>query len=196
MLMNPFSSSEQENFVIAMTQLKQGGHYVELGAFDSHAGSNTRVLEEEFGWEGVSFEIDDERKAQFTSNRKNACYGDALSFDYNAYFKLHEWPTQLDFLQVDIDSGYDQAMRPEGSAYTSLLGLIALPLTLYRFSVITFEHDTNMYFRNQSIRDAQREILDALGYTLVVRTIHEDWWVDPTVIEPDVYRPHLRWEVL
>lgn len=62
--------------------------------------------------------------------------------------------------------------------------------------VITFEHDVNMYFRNASIRDAQREILDALGYTLVVRTIHEDWWVDPTTIEPDIFRPHLRWEVL
>jgi hypothetical protein len=191
-----FSPSEQENFVIAMTQLKKGGHYVELGAFNSHEGSNTRILEEDFNWNGVSFEIDPERKEQFTSNRKNPCFGDALSFDYTEYFKSQEWPKQIDFLQVDIDNGYDQAMRPEGSPYTSLLGLISLPLTVYRFSVITFEHDANMYFRNQSIRDAQREILDALGYTLVVRTIHEDWWVDPTVIQPDIYRQQLRWEVL
>lgn len=191
-----FSSSEQENFVISVTNQKKNGYYVELGAFDSHLGSNTRVLEEEFGWDGVSFEIDDKRREQFLSNRSNPCFGDALDFDYTEFFKVNQWPKQIDYLQVDIDNGYDYAMRPEGSAYTSLLGLIAIPLNLYRFSVITFEHDVNMYFRNVSIRDAQREILDALGYTLVVRTIHEDWWVDPTVIEPDVFRPHLRWEVL
>jgi hypothetical protein len=154
------------------------------------------VLEQDFNWRGVSFEIEKDRREQFTANRSNPCYGDALDFDYTDYFKSAGFPNQIDFLQVDIDAGYTEEMRPNGSPYTSLLGLIALPLTLYRFTVITFEHDANMYFRNTSIRDAQREILDALGYTLVARTIHEDWWVDPTVVKPDVYRKHLSWETL
>jgi len=196
MQIQQFSPSEQENFVIEMTQMKQAGHYVELGAFHSHDGSNTRVLEQDFGWHGVSFEIDDKRRDQFVSNRSNPCYGDALAFNYTEFFEAAQWPKQIDFLQVDIDNGYDPAMRPEGSAYTSLLGLISLPLNTFRFSVITFEHDVNMYFRNKSIRDAQREILDALGYTLVVRTIHEDWWVDPAAVCQDLFRPHLRWDVL
>lgn len=196
MQIQQFSSSEQENFVIQMTQMKQAGYYVELGAFDSHDGSNTRVLEQDFGWHGVSFEIDDKRRDQFVSNRSNPCYGDALAFNYTEFFESAQWPKQIDFLQVDIDNGYDPAMRPEGSAHTSLLGLISLPLNTYRFSVITFEHDANMYFRNTSIRDAQREILDGLGYTLVVRTIHEDWWVDSAVVGQDLFRPHLRWDVL
>jgi hypothetical protein len=76
------------------------------------------------------------------------------------------------------------------------LGLISLPLTQYRFSVITFEHDANMYFRNAAMRDAQREILDSLGYTLVVREKHEDWWVDPNIIPINDFRKHLRWETL
>ena len=54
--------------------------------------------------------------------------------------------------------------------------------TDYRFSVITFEHDANMYWRNIDIRNVKREILDSLGYALVVRTIYEDWWVDPQII--------------
>jgi hypothetical protein len=53
-----------------------------------------------------------------------------------------------------------------------------------------------MYFRNTGMRDAQREILDSLGYTLVVREIHEDWWVDPNVLPIDKYRKYLRWETL
>jgi hypothetical protein len=53
-----------------------------------------------------------------------------------------------------------------------------------------------MYFRNAAMRDAQREILDSLGYSLVVREIHEDWWVDPTVIPINEFRDFLRWETL
>ena len=122
--------------------------------------------------------------------------GDALDFDYIAYFQNNHFPKQIDYLQVDIDTGYDRATRPNGNHYTTLLGLITVPLTQYRFSVITFEHDANMYFRNTGQRDAQREILDCLDYTLVVRTIHEDWWVDSSVISPDVYKKQLRWETL
>ena len=64
-------------------------------------------------------------------------------------------------------------------------------MTQYRFSVITFEHDTNMYFRNKGMRDAQREILDSLGYTLVRKETYEDWWVDPNVIKIDSYRKYI-----
>ena len=99
-------------------------------------------------------------------------------------------------MQVDIDGGYDQHGRPIGNHYTTLHGLISLPLTQYRFSVITFEHDSNMYFRNTGMRDAQREILDSLGYSLVVRQIHEDWWVDPTVVNMDVFRKYFKWDTL
>jgi hypothetical protein len=49
-----------------------------------------------------------------------------------------------------------------------------------------------MYFRNSAMREAQREILDSLGYTLVVREIHEDWWVDPNVFPINDFRKHLR----
>lgn len=189
-------SSNQEAFVLDLLDYKQGGFYVELGAFHSSEGSNTFVLEKEFGWQGVSFELVDERQNEFIENRSNPCMGDALSFDYLGYFHDNFFPKQIDYLQVDIDGGYDRATRPNGNHYTTLLGLVTVPLTQYRFSVITFEHDANMYFRNTGQRDAQREILDCLGYTLVVRTIHEDWWVDPTVISPDVYKKHMRWETL
>jgi len=189
-------SSNQEAFVLDLLDYKQGGFYVELGAFHSSEGSNTFVLEKEFGWQGISFELVDERRNEFIANRSNPCMGDALNFDYLGYFRDNFFPKQIDYLQVDIDTGYDRATRPNGNHYTTLLGLVSVPLTQYRFSVITFEHDANMYFRNTGQRDAQREILDCLGYTLVVRTIHEDWWVDPTVISPDVYKQHMRWETL
>jgi hypothetical protein len=53
-----------------------------------------------------------------------------------------------------------------------------------------------MYWRNASIRDAQREILDSFGYSLVRRSVYEDWWVDPSVIEHGEYRKFYNWDVL
>lgn len=185
-------SSGQEEFVIDLLDYKKNGHYVELGAFNSKEMSNTYYLETDYDWTGVSFEIEDERREEFNSNRINPCLGDALSFDYLCYFNENNFPEQIDFLQVDIDGGYDFNCRPFGNHYTTLLGLISLPLSKYRFTVITFEHDTNMYFRNSAMRDAQREILDCLGYTLVRKENHEDWWVDPYVIPIDKYRKYFQ----
>ena len=189
-------NSSQEKFVIEIFNEKKNGVYVELGAFDSKLGSNTFHLESDYDWSGVSFEVSEDRKLEFQTNRKNPCFGDALEFNYISYFENNNFPKQIDYLQVDIDAGYQHDGRPFGNHYLSLLGLISLPLTQYRFSIITFEHDANMYFRNSAMRDAQREILDSLGYALVVREKHEDWWVDPAVFPINDFRKYLRWETL
>ena len=189
-------NSSQEKFVIEIFNGKKNGVYVELGAFDSKLGSNTFHLESDYDWSGVSFEVSEDRKLEFQTNRKNPCFGDALEFNYISYFENNNFPKQIDYLQVDIDAGYQHDGRPFGNHYLSLLGLISLPLTQYRFSIITFEHDANMYFRNSAMRDAQREILDSLGYAIVVREKHEDWWVDPAVFPINDFRKYLRWETL
>jgi len=189
-------SSSQEAFVLSLFKEKKNGYYVELGAFDSRIGSNTFYLEKDYSWNGVSFEVIDERRNEFNANRKNPCMGDALNFNYIDYFQVNNFPKQIDYLQVDIDGGYQEDGRPFGNHYLSLLGLISLPLTQYRFSIITFEHDANMYYKNTAMRDCQREILDSLGYALVVRELHEDWWVDPNVFPINNFRPYLRWETL
>ena len=56
-----------------------------------------------------------------------------------------------------------------------------MPLTTYRFSIIHYEHDSGNYL-NTPTRDAQREILTSLGYSLLISNIEEDWWVDPSII--------------
>jgi hypothetical protein len=188
--------SAQEEFVLELLDNKKEGYYVELGAFHSKNGSNTNRLENEFDWKGVSFEIKEDLRKEFNENRSNPCMGDALDFNYVSYFEENSFPKQIDYLQVDIDSGYKLNGRPDGNAYTSLHGLIAVPLNSYRFTVITFEHDANMYWRNVAMRDVQREILDSLGYSIVARTESEDWWVDPTVIDLESYRKHFRWDHL
>jgi hypothetical protein len=172
-----------ENFVLDILDKKRNGYYVELGAYHSQLVSNTYQLEKDYNWNGVSFEIVPEFHKEISANRKNPCIlGDATQFNYTKYFEENNFPKQIDFLQVDIDGGYNDFGRPASNPNLSLLGLISLPLNTYRFSVITFEHDSSTYFKLKSQRDASREILDSLGYSLVVKAPHEDWWVDPNVI--------------
>ena len=186
----------QEQFVIDILKGKKNGYYVELGAFHFNEGNNTYLLEKEYDWTGVSFEIRDEWKEEFNKNRSNPCMGDALDFNYISYFEENNFPKQIDYLQIDIDAGYEMNGKPSGNPYLTLHGLLAVPLNNYRYSIITFEHDANMYWRNITMRDVQREILDSLGYSLVVRTEYEDWWVDPEVIPLPEYRGYFKWQHL
>jgi hypothetical protein len=172
-----------QQFVVDMTQRKKSGYYVEVGAFHSQRGNNTHILEREFGWKGVAFDIVPEFAAEYNQNRTNPCITtDAVKFDYLQYFKDNNFPQQIDFLQIDIDSGNDC------TSVQNLLALIAVPLNHYRFSVIGFEHDTLMNPKNNTVREAQREILLGLGYVLAIRLSYEDWWVDPKVIPREVYQ--------
>lgn len=175
-----------QNFVLEMTKRKNNGTYVEIGAFHSEKGNNTHILERNFNWKGVAFDIIEEFANEYNSNRKNPCIlHDALTFNYLEYFQKNNFPKQIDFLQVDIDAD-------ECTNVKNLLALISVPLNQYRFSVIGFEHDTLMNPKNNTVRDAQREILLGLGYVLVVRLSYEDWWVDPKVIPREIYQLYFQ----
>lgn len=174
-----------QDFVLNMTQRKQHGYFVEIGAFHSERGNNTHILERNFNWKGVAFDIVPEFVVEYNQNRINPCIeGDAVLFDYKNYFIDNNFPNQIDFLQIDIDS-----LPTDCTSIQNLLALIQVPLNEYRFSVITFEHDTLTNPKNKTVRDAQREILLGLGYALVVQLSYEDWWVDPKIIPVDIYQP-------
>jgi hypothetical protein len=176
-----YSQSKQDDFVIKTLDYKTGGVYVEIGAYHSKKISNTYLLEKDYGWSGVSFEIEPERVDEFNANRKNKCYmADATNFDYKLLFDRLELPKQIDYLSLDI----------EPAKYT-LLALMALPLDEYRFSTITFEHDLYADKNNIHVKNKQQKILSGLGYELVRDNVNikdkpfpfEDWWIDPSVVE-------------
>lgn len=183
------------DFVLDINRHKRDGYYVELGSADPIEGNNTYELEKEYGWKGVSFDLDEGQSKKFNEVRANpSLMEDATKFDYRKYFEENNFPLRIDYLQVDIDSGYLPNGRPMGNPAQSLLGLIALPLNVYRFNVITFEHDASNYYKLNSVRDAQREILDSLGYSLVKRFHYEDWWIDSEVMDFQEYKYRLHME--
>jgi hypothetical protein len=182
-----YSQVGQDQFALDMLNSKREGVYVEIGAYHSIDISNTYMLEKDYGWSGVSFEIVQDRVNEFNLNRINKCYQvDATSFDYESLFDRLNLPKQIDYLQVDIEP-----------ATNSLMALLALPLEKYRFSTITFEHDLYVDPNNMAIKDRQKELLSGFGYELVRENVtepyyglpFEDWWIDPRVVSyPHPYK--------
>jgi hypothetical protein len=182
-----------QEFVLKMTSNKKEGTFVEIGAFHSQLGSNTHILEKHFSWKGVAFDIEKKFAVEYNQNRINPCIlTDAVNFNYQDYFRENNFPKQIDFLQIDIDNGFDDTGCEYNTTIKALLTLIGIPLNHYRFSVIAFEHETLMNFKNSTVRDAQREILSGLGYVLVKRWSYEDWWVDPKVVSRELYQSEFQ----
>ena len=163
---------------------KRKGHYVEVGGHHSKIISNTYLLESEYAWKGVSFEIERNRSAEYNENRINPCLNvDAISFNYKEYFEKNNFPKQIDYLQLDIEP-----------AENTLKCLKSLPLNEYRFSVITFEHDLYVdKVKNHAVQMEAQNILKNLGYILVVENVlagdlpFEDWWIDPLSVPSGSY---------
>lgn len=179
-----YSQVGQDDFVIQTLNHKTNGVYVEIGAYHSTEISNTYLLEKDYGWTGISFEIEPDRVEEFNNNRLNKCYkADATVFDYKTLFYMLDMPKQIDYLQVDIEPS------PK-----TLKALLALPLNDYRFSVITFEHDLYAHESPLEVKNIQKEVLSGLGYELVRENVDldmigmsglafEDWWIDPSVVK-------------
>ena len=179
-----FPSYKQENFNFGngitphtafayhLAKEKSNGWYVELGAAHYEYGNNTYALEKVFNWTGVAIDIQENWADLYNKNRKNHCIGaDALSFNWDKYFSDNGFPKQIDYLQIDVDGQNEN---------NNLIALFNLPLTRYRFTGITIEHDSGRDFRLKRVRDIQREILSSLDYDLVVAGEYEDWWIDKT----------------
>ena len=193
---NNWSQSMQDMFVLSMLDGKKNGVYVEIGADQPRVISNTYLLEKDFDWSGISFELDADKVAFFNTIRENKCLcEDATLYNYKSLFEELNYPKQIDYLQLDIDPA-------EGT----LRALKALPLDDYRFSVITYE--TDVYSSGADIQDEQIEILESHGYQLVAKNVkcegnpYEDWWIDPAIVSEDIWKPYKTrigldsWEVV
>lgn len=173
-----YSEAYQDMFVLSMLDGKKNGTYLEIGAGDAYYGNNTYLLENKFGWSGVSFDINEQLVGNFLKERKNSCVlKDARFVNYDPYLKILDVVDTVDYLQIDCD--------PPEVSYQVLLNI---PFDKVKFAVITFEHDhyTN---KNNSVRQKAREYLESYGYVLVAGNIapddyraYEDWFVHPDLV--------------
>lgn len=186
-----YSQSYQDMFVLSVLNGKKNGTYLEIGAFEGIFISNTYLLEKEFGWTGISIDIEVNSEVSFRSaDRKNEILiGNALDIDYLDLLTSKKIPNRIDYLQLDIEPQVN-----------TLECLKKIPFDQFKFSVITYETD---YYdpsvsreESHKVREESRKILESNGYELLVGNIcnisnndpFEDWYVDPTVIDPEILK--------
>lgn len=172
------SQAGQDVFVLSMHNWKRNGTFLEIGAADPVLSSNTALLVDQFGWSGISVDIDRSYGAKWMARRPGDTFlgGNALEMNWDG---LLAGKDRIDYLSLDID--------PPGA---TLAVLESLPLDRVRFSVITYEHD--VWRGDDWPRYRSRQILEAHGYRLAVPDVrvhvfwpyqgpepvpYEDWWV-------------------
>ena len=180
-----FSQAGQDLFVVDMLKAKRKGSYVEIGGGHPFESNNTYLLESYYGWYGFSIDFDLNLSKEFNYNRNNECiWADATTFDYRKYFVENSFPQRIDYLSLDIDP-----------AKNTFLALNELPMDDYRFSVITYEHES--YINGPEFVNKSRAFLEAKGYKLIAGNLKcfgrdfEDWWVDESVVPETIWQPYL-----
>ena len=164
----------QDIFVLMLTGGKREGTYIEIGAFHSTDLSNTCVLERDYGWKGISVEIDYDRAKEFAENRTNTIIiGDATKQDYPKLLAqtvgMH---AEIDYLSVDCE--------PAATSFEALKKVLDAGI---KPKIVTFEHE--LYHEGSGIRNMAREYMEAMGYELLVEDVgfekqaFEDWYVRP-----------------
>lgn len=178
-----FSQLYQDMFVLSMLDGKKNGTYLEIGSAFPFWGNNTALLETQFGWTGSGIEFNEKFIGEYNSFRKNpVLHADARSVNYvELCSKISRDGKTIDYLQVDCE--------PPKISFEILK---KLPFDLYKFAVITFEHDHYVDLTD-SVRRDSREFLISKGYQLVGGDIscdhkssQEDWWVHPELVDKNI----------
>ena len=179
-----YSQVYQDMFVLTALNGKRNGTYLEIGSEEPKYKSNTYLLEKEFSWGGLSVEIDEPEVERFRAERSNPVIcADATKLDYAALLEKANFPTNIDYLQIDTEP-----------SSTSFEVLLSIPFDKYKFAVVTFEHDHAVDF-SRTYREKSRRYMGSLGYELVVPDAGptdwysmEDWWVEPSLVDVDRLR--------
>jgi hypothetical protein len=173
-----YSQCYQDMFVLTMHNGKREGRFIEIGCDDAYFNSNTALLEKEFGWTGVSIDINEDKIKKFKEKRSSYAIAiDALKIDFKTLLTENTY----DYLQIDCEP-----------AMTSFQVLKRIPLDRCKFAVITFEHDNYCDF-DKSIKEKSRRYLESYGYKMVVNNISEDrysdfedWWIHPDLVDNNI----------
>lgn len=170
------ADARQDEFVANMLSFKKNGYYLDIGSCHSSISNNTFYFDRLF-WKGICIELESIHNDSY-NNRNNCIYlnQDATTIDYKELLISNQFPDSIDYLSLDVDT-------------LSLTILDKLPLSDFRFKVITIEHDSYLY--GDMYKKPQREILERHGYVLICSDVYvqqygwnrpmcsfEDWWID------------------
>lgn len=206
---NSNSSNLQDLFVLSQLNFKKNGYFVEFGVIDGIVGSNTLLLEKEYGWDGIVVEPSREFE-KVKKNRKcikdNRCIynksGQFISFTETdekglstiSAFKssdYHYKSRKKNYLEYKVETITLNLLLEENASpsiidYLSIdtegsefLILSAFNFDKYSFKIISVEHN----YQNQ--RTKLYDLLTKNGYKRVFEGISdiEDWYINPKYLK-------------
>lgn len=172
--MRSYSQVGQDLFVLSSLKDKTNGYFLDIGSGPPISNNNTYLLESEYGWSGILFDIDQSyinETSRVRTSKLITC--DATNVDYLSILEAANSPKIIDYISFDLDP-----------AENTLISLMSFPLKSYPSRVITFEHD--FYRFGERVRNESREYLTSLGYKLEVKDVcynsqqFEDWYTNGT----------------
>jgi FkbM family methyltransferase len=197
------SQLAQDLFVLATLDFKRGGYFVEFGATDGVALSNSYLLETEFGWSGILAEPAKCWHEALRSNRTAIVETACVWSDSGATLDFVEpMAAELSTVGAFSDADRHAKTRRGGRTYTvqtiSLVDLLerhkaprnidylsidtegsefsilqAFDFDRYDIRIITCEHN------HTANRERIAELLSAKGYQRVLEAVSDfdDWYV-------------------
>jgi hypothetical protein len=181
-----YSQALQDLFVLSVLNGEHDGTFLEIGGFHPEFLSNSLLLERDFGYSGITIDLDSSVESQFKAYGRKCKFitADATKLDYNVVLSSFDKPI-ISYLQIDIEPNIQ-----------SLNCLRIIPFDNFDFKTISFEHDN--YDPNQSkdvndaIRKESEEILELNGYIAVAKNIEnmgsdefESWWISPKYVDKE-----------
>ena len=197
----------QDLFVLSQLDFRRDGWFVEFGAADGLKGSNTWLLENDYGWTGIVAEPARTWHEALVRNRRCRVDARCVWSVSDATLTFNEAPEAY-YSTIDRFSAVDmhEEKRREGRSYqvptVSLMDLLrehGAPDTIdylsidtegsefeilsrfdfqrYRFKVVTCEHNMT------SMRESLHRLFTANGYVRVLESISlvDDWYVSEDV---------------
>jgi hypothetical protein len=180
-----YSQRGQDLFVVDILKGKKNGTFLDFGCQGPKHINNTYLLEKNYNFTGLSFDIDSVQIDNWNNtdrNSKNSICCDLLN-DTNIAFEKME-----NFYSTNIIDYFSFDLEPP---LLTVDVLKKIPLNKYKFGVVTFEHDD---YRNYDTLRPSRKIFIENGYKKVkqeymhlfdeTKSIHqsEDWWIHPDII--------------
>ncbi len=171
-----FSQSAQDIFVLSCLNGKKNGTFLDLGCNHPVNINNTYLLEKDFGWKGLSIDIDKNFTNLYQNVRSTpAITEDCTIIDFDMVMTYFD-TNHIDYLSLDLEP-----------ANITMMCLKNIPFEKVEFSIITFEHDS--YRFGNIYRDESREIFEKNGYKLICKDvtsnglIFEDWYYNPKYVK-------------
>jgi len=170
-----YSQTMQDVFALMVNDFKFNGVCLDIGSSSPYEMFSNSLLLQMCNWKTICVDLE-EHSESWKSFPNAKFYSMDFTKKENVEFILSQLPNVVDFLSLDIDD-------------FTIDGLKLIDFTKVKFKCICIEH--NKYLGNRGIqRHEQRQILEAAGYTMVVKNLHnyEDWWINGSLVNVSKFK--------